>query len=308
MQENKNINSLITTSLNNGEIMPLAGLGTSRTQNLAENIYESIKNGLRLIDTAQYYKNEREIGEGINRALKENIVERKDLFIITKIWCLSKHIPEETLLNQLKDLNLTYVDLYLDHWPTQISEVDGKIIKTPMHVLWKNMENLVKKGLTKSIGVSNYNIQSLMNLLSFCEIKPVLNEVEFHPYFHQKELLNFCKNNDIQLLAYNSLCKGCYTTWAHCKEIKKNLLEEKIIIELSEKYKKTPGQIVLNWAIYQNVAVIPTSGKPYRVKENIESANFRLTKEDYEKICELNFNYRFLPSGVVPNQVENMFN
>jgi len=302
MEENKN--HLNYTTLNNGVKMPLAGLGTYNIQNLADNIYESIKNGLRLIDTAQFYKNEKEVGEGINKAIKENIVERKDLFVLTKLWNTSKHIPEETLINQLKDLNLDYVDLYLDHWPTQINEVDGKIIKTPMHILWKNMENLVKKGLTKSIGVSNYNIQSLMNLLSFCEIKPVLNEVEFHPYFHQKELLNFCKNNDIQLLAYNSLCRGVYTKRAHNKEVNYNLLEENVIVELAKKYNKTPGQIALNWAIYQNVAVIPASGKPYRVKENIESAYFRLSKEDYEKVCGLNIGYRFLPSRIVPNQVE----
>lgn len=300
--EEQNISK--TTTLNNGMKMPLAGLGTYAIQGLTENVYESIKHGLRLIDTAQFYKNEKEVGEGINRAIKENIVTREDLFIITKIWCTSKHIPEETLTNQLKDLNLTYVDLYLDHWPSQINEVDGKIIKTPNHILWKNMEDLVKKGLTKSIGVSNYNIQSLMNLLSFCEIKPVLNEVEFHPYFHQKELLNFCKNNEIQLLAYNSLCKGLYTKGAHHTEVKLNLLEENIIIELSKKYNKSTGQIALNWAITQNVAVIPSSQKSSRVKENIESVNFRLSKEDFDKISELNIGYRFLPGKIVEGQVE----
>lgn len=301
--ENNNTNLKYTT-LNNGLKMPLAGLGTYNIQNLSEVVYESIKNGLRLIDTAQFYKNEKEVGEGVNKALSEGIVKREELFIVTKLWNLSKHKPLETLQNSLRDLNLSYVDLYLDHWPSQINIVDNQIIKTPMHVLWANMENLVKKGLTKSIGVSNYNIQSLMNLLSFCEIKPVVNEVEFHPYFHQTELLNYCKNNEIQLMAYNSLCKGVYTKRAHNKDVDLNLLEEKIVKEIAQKYNKTPGQIVLNWAIYQNICVIPASGKIHRVKENIESADFRMEKEDYEKICGLNINYRFLPARIVPDQVE----
>ena len=279
--------------LNNGLEMPLAGLGTYAIENLAEVIYESIKFGLRLIDTAQFYQNEKEVGEGINKALKEKVVERKDLFIITKVWWTDKHIPEEKLLNSLKELNLDYVDLYLDHWPHQLNEVNGKIIKTPMHVLWENMENLVRKGLTKSIGVSNYNIQSLMNLLSFCEIKPVINEVEYHPYLYQKELLDFCRKNGIYLMAYNSLCRGKYTKGKD-NEVAFNLLEEDVVKELCVKYNKTPGQIALNWAIFQNVAVIPSSGKPLRVKENIESANFRLSQEDFEKISELNKGFRFL--------------
>lgn len=302
--ENQN---LTTTKLNNGELMPIAGLGTYAMDGLAQTIYESIKKGLRLIDTAQFYKNEKEVGEGITKALQENIVSRKDLFIITKIWPTSKHIPEETLLTQLKELNVTYVDLYLDHWPSQINDVEGKIIKTPMHVLWKNMEDLVKKGLTKSIGVSNYNIQSLINLLSFCEIKPVVNQVEFHPYFHQQKLAEFCKRNEIILMAYNSLCKGVYTKKDQHLDRNLNLLEEKVVKELSEKYKKSPGQIVLNWAIYQNVAVIPASGKPDRIQENIESAKFRLSEEDYQKICELNIGYRFIPGTIGPN-VEGCFN
>jgi diketogulonate reductase-like aldo/keto reductase len=291
-----------TTKLNNGEEIPLSGFGTYAMQGLAETVYESIKKGLRCIDTAEFYKNEKEIGEGIKKAIEENIITRKELYIITKIWPTSKHIPEETLLNQLNDLNLTYVDLYLDHWPSQINEVDGKIIKTPMHILWRNMEDLVRKGLTKSIGVSNYNIQSLNNLLSFCEIKPVLNQVEFHPYFYQKELLSFCRNNDILLMAYNSLCKGVYTQRDIHKEKNLNLLEEKIVKELSEKYNRTPGQIVLNWAIYQNVIVIPASSKSDRVKENIESFNFRLSEEDFEMLCKLDIGYRFIIGKIGPNQ------
>ena len=158
----------------NGAKIPTVGLGThAMTCDVAELVYNSIKNGIRLIDTALNYGTEEGIGKGINKAIEEGIVKREDLFIITKgndEWT----DPEDEIKKSLKLLQLDYVDLYLEHWPKflKYTEKHEIINKLPMHVVWPIMESFVEKGYTKYIGVSNYNVQSLLNVLSFCKIKP----------------------------------------------------------------------------------------------------------------------------------------
>ena len=191
------------------------GLGTAQignTKNISEVVYNSIKSGIRLIDTAEVYGSEVGVGLGIKKAIEEGIVKREDLFIITKCYPYSKNDPENAIKNSLKNLKLDYVDLYLDHWPAfvEINEKGENYNLNPMHILWPKFESLIEKKYTKNIGVSNYNVQSLVNLLSFCKIKPFANEVEFHPYLYQKNLLSYCEKENIKIIAYNPICKGNY--------------------------------------------------------------------------------------------------
>ena len=189
-------------TLSNGKSCPIIGIGTSTvgsTELISDIIYHSIKDGVRLIDTASCYGSEQGVGQGISKAISEGIVKREDLFIITKCDWHDRCRVEEALKDSLKNLNLSYVDLYLDHWPFSYyydSEGNKKNMM-PMHKLWEQMEKLVKSGLAKNIGCSNYNVQSLVNILSLCEIKPTFLEVEFHPYLCQQKLLNFCKKEKI---------------------------------------------------------------------------------------------------------------
>jgi diketogulonate reductase-like aldo/keto reductase len=283
-----------TILLNNGLEMPRVGLGTYAIPNIEEVVYQSIKDGVRMIDTASIYKNEKEVGNGVNKAISEGIVKREDLFIVTKCWVDDKHQPELAIKKSLAELNLSYVDLYLDHWPITTYKSEGVIRSTSTHVMWKNMENLVKNGYTKSIGVSNYNVQLLMDLLSYCEIKPVTNQVEYHPYLYQEHLNKYCMDNGIFLTAYNSLCKGVYAKTPYHEPKNLNLLEEPLIKELAGKYKTSPGVIALNWALVKDVIVIPATGNPRRMKENLEALSFKLSDEDFNKInSTLNINYRF---------------
>ena len=193
--------------LDDGRIIPLIGQGTSRiideikegnkliskTGNIKRVIYQSIKDGVKLIDTAYKYGNEKEVGEGIKQAIDDKICKREELIIIGKIWLNFKKDPEKALRETLKKLQLDYIDVYMDHWPSgkdfrderQIEEDRrktglGKFDDVQIYEFWPKMESLVEKGLAKSLGVSNYNIQCLSNLLSFCKIKPVMNEVEYH--------------------------------------------------------------------------------------------------------------------------------
>ena len=237
-----------TRKLSNGLIIPSIGSG-SNENTTEEIIYQSIKTGTRLIDTASAYKNETEVGKGIKKALEENIIKREDLFIITKFAFEEKDDPETALNNSLKRLQLNYVDLFLDHWPSCKNYDDlNKYKLIPIKETWEKMEKLVLEGKTKSIGVSNYNVQNLINILSICKIKPVCNEVEFHPYLYQKDLKHFCDKENIQIIAYNPLTKGPYCKRSEevIKKRKLDLFNEDIVKQLSKKYNRTLGQIILN--------------------------------------------------------------
>ena len=277
-----------TKTLNNGIEIPYIGLGSSRIQNIVDVIYYSIKDGLRLIDTAFYYKNEEEIGKGLKKVLDEGIVKREELFIIGKLWIDHRGDPESAIKDTLKKLNLDYLDMYLDHWPSGSNYSDPNNVKEqlPIFEVWPKMEALVKKGLTRSIGCSNYNVQSLFNLLSFCEIKPAANEVEFHPYFYQKNLKEFCDKENIALIAYYPLAKGNgaknYIKEHHGEM---DIFEEEAIKDLSTKYNKSKGQIILNWEVAQGVVTIPGTSNPKRMQENMDIFDFKMTEEDMQRLC-----------------------
>ena len=280
-----------TITLNNGFSCPLLGIGTSHMQNAADVIYQSIKDGTRLIDTASKYENEEEVGKGIKRAIEEGIVERDDLFVVTKCWITEKEDPEKALRNSLVRLQLDYVDLYLDHWPSgkcYNGKENFKLVS--MREMWPKMENLVEQGLTKSIGVSNYNVQNLFIILSICKIKPAVNEVEFHPYLYQKDLKEFCDKENIKIFAYNPLVKGSYCKNRYEKEMQEkglDLLNEDIVKDLARKYGKTEGQIVLNWHIQLGTIPIPGTSNPERMKENLEAAKFEMDVNDSQFLSAL---------------------
>ena len=282
--EKKNI-----LKLNNDLECPVIGLGTCNIKNVEEVVYQSIKDGTRLIDTASKYKNEEEVGKGIKRAIEENIVKREDLFIVTKCWIEEKNDPEKALDNSLKRLQLNYVDLYLDHWPCGKDYTgENKFQMVSVKEMWTKFESLVEKGMTKSIGVSNYNVQNILIILSFCKIKPAVNEVEFNPYLYQKDLKEFCDKENIKIFSYYPLVKGRLCSPELIKEKNLDLLNEPIIKQLSEKYNKTPGQIVLNWHVHLGNVVIPGTSNPNRMKENLGALEFKMEENEYELICSLN--------------------
>lgn len=262
-----------TTVLANGVKFPWLGLGVWKAKEGSEvenAVKTAIQTGYRSVDTAAVYQNE----EGVGRAIKECGVPREELFITTKVWNADQGY-ESTLKafeTSRKKLGLEYVDLYLVHWP-----VKGKYKET-----WKALEKLYKEGWVRAIGVSNFQVHHLKDLMEDCEVKPMVNQVEFHPYLTQKELLAFCKEQNIQLEAWSPLMQG-------------EVVNVSEIQELAKKYGKTPAQIVLRWDLQHGVVTIPKSVKEHRIKENADIFDFELTAEDMAKLDALNKNHRFGP-------------
>jgi D-xylose reductase len=173
-------------TLNNGLKMPIIGLGTYKSSDTEENIYQCIKEGFRLIDTALVYENEEEVGKGIKKAIEEGLVKREELFVVTKLWLTERHMADKALRSQLASLQLDYVDLYLIHWHIPKCDNGKWDFRVPMYKVWEDMESLVEKKLTRSIGISNFNVQSMLDMMCYAKIKPVVNQFEINPYFTKK--------------------------------------------------------------------------------------------------------------------------
>ena len=284
--------------LNSKKKCPIIGLGTALIKNEDDSniVYQSIKDGVRLIDVMPF--NEEIVGKGINRAITENIVDRSDLFIATKLEIEDKEKPEEALKNSLKRLQLDYVDLYLESWPSiKNYNEPNKYKKISVKDTWLKMEKLVDKGLTKSIGVCNYNIVNLLNILSICNIKPAVNEVEFNPYLNQRDLKEFCDLENIVIFAYNPLVKGEYCDRNVIYEQKLDLFRENFLYYFAKQKKYqhlTAGQIILNWHMSLGVVPIPGTSKPDRMKENLQATNFTLSQRNVDLFGSYEYRkYRF---------------
>ncbi|MEW8970587.1 aldo/keto reductase [Mesobacillus jeotgali] len=262
-----------TTTLHNGVKMPWFGLGVFKVQEGSE-VVESVKaalgNGYKSIDTAAVYKNE----EGVGQAIKEAGIPREELFITTKVWNADQGY--ETTLQafeaSMDKLGLDYLDLYLIHWP-----VAGKYKET-----WKALEKLYKDGRVRAIGVSNFHVHHLKDLMADAEIKPMVNQVEYHPHLAQTELLQFCKAEGIQMEAWSPLKQG-------------ELLSEPTIVEIAEKHEKSPAQVILRWDLQNEVVTIPKSIKEHRIIQNADIFDFELTAEDMDRLNSLNKDERVGP-------------
>ncbi|KYQ50361.1 Aldo-keto reductase family 1 member B10 [Trachymyrmex zeteki] len=278
----------------NGYEVPIFGLGTwkSKPGEVTQAVKDAIDIGYRHIDGAHVYGNEKEVGAAIKAKIAEGVVKREDLFITSKLWNTfhRPNLVEPAIKRTLADLGLDYVDLYLIHWPHGFKE-GGDLFPNYLDT-WKAMEDVLAKGLTKNIGVSNFNSEQITRLLENATVKPVTNQVECHPYLAQKKLSDFCKERDILITAYSPLGSPD-RPWAKPDDPK--LLEDKKLIDLGKKYNKTPAQILIRYQVDRGHIVIPKSVTKSRIAQNMNIFDFKLSPEDIAYIDTFDCNGRICP-------------
>jgi diketogulonate reductase-like aldo/keto reductase len=259
-----------TLTLNNGVQIPVLGLGTFRSK-LGEETYNAVRYaleaGYRHIDTAAVYGNEESVGE----AIRDSKIPREQIFVTTKLWNedMRRDNQQRAIETSLKKLGLSYVDLYLIHWP-----VKGKYVES-----WLELEKIYKKGLARAIGVSNFHIHHLEDVFKVCQIVPAVNQVECHPYLTQTKLADYCSEKGILFEPWSPLAAG-------------KAIGDKTLAEIGAKYGKNTAQVILRWGLQRGFINIPKSTHRDRIVSNADIFGFSLSKEDMDRIFALNKNER----------------
>ena len=262
-------------TLSNGLKMPMVGFGVFRVpdkKECEESVYQAIKAGYRLIDTAASYTNEDAVGAGVKRAIAEGICTREDLFITSKMWVQDMQnyeMAKQAIDASIEKSGLGYLDLYLLH------QAMGDYFSA-----WRAMEDAYKEGKLKAIGVSNFYAHILVNFVHTVEIKPMVNQVELHPYYTQEKALETMKYYNVVPEAWAPLGGGRY-----------NPFEDEMLKRIATKYNKSVGQVILRWNIQRGVIVIPKSTHVERIKENIDVFDFELNEEEMKQISSLDMGY-----------------
>ncbi|MCJ1452062.1 NAD(P)H-dependent D-xylose reductase (XR) [Mycoblastus sanguinarius] len=303
-----------TVKLNSGHQMPLVGFGLWKVNNdtCADTVYNAIKSGYRLFDGACDYGNETESGQGVARAIKEGIVKRSDLFLVSKLWNSFHDYDnvEPICKKQLQDWGIDYFDLYIVHFPISLKYVDPSVRYPPgwqaddgktvvpgnagIQETWSAMEELVSKGMAKSIGVSNFNGSLLLDLLRYAKITPATLQIEHHPYLAQDHLVKFAQGHGIAITAYSSFGPQSFLELDMQRAKDTPLLfDNQTVKKIAEKHGKTPAQVLLRWATQRDVAVIPKSNNQHRLAQNLDVTGWSLEKDDLEAVSGLDKGLRF---------------
>lgn len=290
-----------------GVEFPATGLGTFRSTDsvqLKTAIKTAISVGYRHFDCAWLYANEDVIGKALAESIAESngALKREDFFLVSKVWNTfhSKEQVGVALNKTLSDLNVDYLDLYLVHWPMGFKEntgeafpkdSHGKTIYSDVNYLetYHALEDLKKAGKIKNIGVSNFNIEQLKDVLENCEIKPVNNQIEVNPYLQNDELIEFCQKNNIAVSCYGPIGAGQTDSKKPGLPV---ILENETLIKIAKKYNKSTAQVCLRWGLQRNLVMLPKSVTPSRITENFQVMDFSLTDEDMAEIKGINQNLR----------------
>lgn len=279
-----------TIKLNNGVEMPQLGFGVYQIpmDQTAEAVYQAIKIGYRLIDTASIYGNEKETGDGIKRAIDEGLVTRKDLFITSKLFILQapEEKAEKTIEQSLRVMGLDYLDLYLIHQP--YGDVYGA---------WRAMVAAQKSGKLRAIGISNFKSAKMIEFVGLNDVKPQINQIEVNPWNQRVEDQKWHEKYDVQIEA-----------WAPFAEGHHELFTNQVLSEIGQQYGKSVGQVVLRWLMQRGIIALAKSVRPERMKENIDIFDFELSRKDFEKIEALDMKESAFFDHDAPQQVEWFMN
>ncbi|MBW3600065.1 MAG: aldo/keto reductase [Planctomycetes bacterium] len=316
-------------SLASGDQLPAVGLGTWKISKEAtpQVVEESLLRGYRHLDCACDYGNEAEVGAGLAAALAAGVCRRDEVWVTSKLWN-TYHAAENVqpaVKRTLQDLRLERLDLYMIHFPIALKYVPPETryppgwlyepearrpqmapARVPLQETWRAMEELVRSGLVRNIGVCNYNCALLRDLLSYAEIRPAALQIESHPYLTQEKLLRFCREEGIAVTAFSPLGAPSYVPLGMAKP-EESVLEESAVREAARRHGKTPAQIVLRWGVQRGTAVIPKTSRSERLQENIAVFDFELSADELHAISALNRNRRFNDPGAFCEEAFNTF-
>jgi diketogulonate reductase-like aldo/keto reductase len=290
-------------TLNDGNRMPQVGLGlflSKDPEELEKVVIAAImEEGYRHLDGAWIYGNEAVVGKALKHCF-ENGIKREDLFITTKNIPSQNHRVEESLKESLTWLGLDYVDLFLVHSVApNIDYQTHTISGPPLHQVWAEFERMKEIGLTKSIGVSNCPVAVYLQMLTFAKVKPAVNQIEVHTYFQQTDAVKFFQKMGMHVTCYAPI--GASGFVAKKNDHKSyNAFEDPLVVELSQKYNRTPAQIILNWHLHRGTNPIPKTIKVSRLAENLNCYDFKMTEEEYQRYEELDRNARFFDPRYIP--------
>jgi len=309
--------------------MPVIGLGLWKIDKdqVADVVVEAIRAGYRHLDSACDYGNEKQVGEGIRRAIEEGLCTREELWVTSKLWN-TYHRKEHVVMamdQTLHDLGLDYLDLYLIHFPIALEFVpfetryppewvhdpsdDVPMMQpapVPLQETWQAMETLVDSGLARHIGVCNYNVSLMRDMLNYARIAPAVLQVESHPYLTQSKLQRFCREQDIAMTSFSPLGALSYLE-LEMADASESVLVQPAVVAIAERTGKTPAQVVLRWGVQRGNSIIPKTSKPERLVENAALFDFELTAEEMQQIDALNRNQRFNDPGVFTEKAFNTF-
>lgn len=305
--------------LKSGDELPSVGLGLwkAEPESLNTLIPAAIKAGYRHFDNAADYGNEAEVGQAITAAIDDGLCRREDLWLTSKLWN-TFHEPDrvrEACEKSLSDLQTDYLDLYLIHFPIALEYVpietryppgwiadpdseEPKMhpIKVPLHDTWNAMQQLVRDGLVKNIGICNFGVSLIRDLLSYADIPPAVLQVELHPHLSQERLLRFCQEEGIAVTGFSPFGASSYIPIAMART-SESLLKDETIQSIASEHECTPAQILLRWGIQRSTAVIPKTSRPERLAENLNLFDFALNAKEMRKINKLNRDRRYNDPG-----------
>jgi diketogulonate reductase-like aldo/keto reductase len=250
--------------LNTGKEIPQIGIGTWQATGdpVVQAVKDALAAGYRHIDTAFVYKNEKEVGKGLHESINAGVVKREDVFITTKVWPDGSDQKKalETIHHSLTEMNITYVDLVLVHFP------HGNYSDT-----YKGLEDAFEQKLAHSIGISNFNVHQIETLMKTAKVKPAMNQIQIHPKVNQDETVDYCKKHDIAITGYSPLGQG-------------SLINDPTLTEIGKKHNKTSAQVMIRWQIQRELVVIPKSVHKERIIEDFNVFDFELTADEMKTI------------------------